>query len=80
MSENKESKAVKTSEEERLSAFYAWTAKNEFTVKDMEAVLCGVVIQAEIAGFKDSITIGNKTFDIEVKLHDFKPERKNKRK
>lgn len=80
MSENKESKAVKTSKEERLSAFYAWTANNEFTVKDMEAVLCGVVIQAEIAGFKDSITIGNKTFDIEVKLHDFKPERKNKRK
>lgn len=80
MSGNKESKAVKTSKEERLSAFYAWTAKNEFTVKDMEAILCGVVIQAEIAGFKDSITIGNKTFDIEVKLHDFKPERKNKRK
>ena len=82
MSGKEESKTPKLTKNtaERLTAFYEWASNHEFTLKDMEAVLCGVVIQAEIAGFKDSITIGDKTFDIEVKLHDLKSERKSKRK
>lgn len=84
MSNKKESKKeapkLKQSTAERLSAFYAWTAEHEFTIKDMEAVLCGVVIQAEIAGFSDSITIANRTFDIVVKERLLKRETKKESK
>ena len=82
MSGKKESKTPKLTKNtaERLTAFYEWASNHEFTLKDMEAVLCGVVIQAEIAGFRDSITIGNKTFDIMVKLSETQVVKKKKSK
>lgn len=74
----KETPKLKQSTAERLSAFYTWAANHEFTLKDMEALLCGVIIQAEIAGFTDSITIGQRTFDIVVKERLLKQEKESK--
>lgn len=67
--ENKESKAqpLKTTPKERLTAFYEWCKDHDFTLKDMEAVLISVILQTNIQGFKDEITMLNRDFEITVR-------------
>lgn len=87
MSEQETSKpqTLKTTPKERLTAFYEWCATHDFTLKDMEAILVGVILQANIQGFKDEITVANRTFEIiarellpkEEKAQETKEEGKN---
>lgn len=64
---NTKEQEIKTPPQERLAAFYDWCKSHEFTLKDLEAVLCGIIIQTQIKGYQDELTLAGRTFEIVVK-------------
>ena len=67
MSKEEKAQPLKTTATERLTAFYTWAKDHEFTIKDMEAILVSVIIQTNIQGFKNEITMLNRDFEITVR-------------